>query len=57
VIIKKRGGEKMERRGYVYTREDLKKIIREKRGVWWMFAGVAIIAGAFIGYVLGVSGF
>jgi hypothetical protein len=52
-----RGGEKMERKGYVYTREDLKRIIRDKRGVWWMFAGVAIIAGAFIGYVLGVAGF
>jgi hypothetical protein len=47
----------MERRGYVYTREDLKRIVRDKRGVWWMFAGVIIIAGAFIGYVLGVAGF
>ena len=47
----------MERSQYVYTRKDLKRIIRDKSGVWWMFAGVVIIAGAFIGYVLGVSGF
>jgi hypothetical protein len=55
--IKYKRRKKMERRGYVYTREDLKRIIRDKRGVWWMFAGAVVIIGAFIGYVMGVAGF
>jgi hypothetical protein len=47
----------MGRNQYVDTREELKRIVRDKRGVWWMFAVAVVIIGAFIGYVLGVAGF